>query len=45
MVADDDDTTEYLHQLEVAFDQDDTLLDTGASIADEVERFLREQRD
>lgn len=45
VVADDDDTTEYLHQLEAAFDQDDTLLDTGASIADEVERFLREQRD
>jgi predicted ATP-grasp superfamily ATP-dependent carboligase len=45
-VADDDEeTTEYVHRLEAAYDEDEGLLDESGSLVDEVERFLREQRD
>ncbi len=45
-VADDDEeTTDYVHRLERAYDEDEGLLDETGSLVDEVERFLREQRD
>jgi len=45
-VADDDEeTTEYVQRLEEAYDEDEGLLDGTGSLVDEVERFLREQRD
>lgn len=45
IVADDEDTAEYVARLEAAYDENEGLLDTSASIADEIEQFLRDQRD
>ncbi len=42
VVADDADMADYVERLEERFDSDDDL-DTSASLAEEVERFLRER--
>jgi proteasome assembly chaperone (PAC2) family protein len=47
LVADDAETIDYVEQLEHRFDSDDTdpFVDDEESLVDEVERFLRDQRD
>ncbi len=47
LVSDDDETTDYVEQLERRFDNDDhdPFGDDEESLVDEVERFLRDQRD
>ena len=47
LVSDDDETTDYVEQLERRFDDDDhdPFGDDEESLVDEVERFLRDQRD
>jgi proteasome assembly chaperone (PAC2) family protein len=44
VVADDEEMTEYLAGLEIQYDQEDGV-PSPASLVEEVERFLREQRD
>lgn len=42
---DDEETVEYVHRLEEAYDESEGLLDEGGSLVDEVEQFLRDQRE
>ena len=44
LVREDDETLAYLTQLEERFDNDDDEFPTGVSLVEEVERFLRDQR-
>jgi proteasome assembly chaperone (PAC2) family protein len=43
LVAEDDETTDYVAQLEKRFDEEPDSFTDGASLVDEVERFLRDQ--
>jgi predicted ATP-grasp superfamily ATP-dependent carboligase len=43
VVANDDETAEYVSQLEQSFDESDDPFDSGPSLVEEVERFLRDQ--
>jgi predicted ATP-grasp superfamily ATP-dependent carboligase len=43
LVAEDDETTEYVAALEERYDEEPDSIEDGASLVDEVERFLREQ--
>jgi proteasome assembly chaperone (PAC2) family protein len=44
LVDDDEETREYVRQIELRFDEEEpTLLDDGSTLVEEVERFLRDQ--
>jgi predicted ATP-grasp superfamily ATP-dependent carboligase len=43
LVAEDDETTDYVAALEERYDEEPDSIEDGASLVDEVERFLREQ--
>jgi predicted ATP-grasp superfamily ATP-dependent carboligase len=43
VVQDDEETAEYVAQLEESFDENDDVFDTGPTLIDEVEQFLRDQ--
>ena len=43
LVAEDDETTDYVAQLETRFDEEPDSFTDGESLVDEVERFLRDQ--
>jgi hypothetical protein len=43
VVTDDEEMTEYVERLEERFDEDDGVT-SPASLVEEVERFLRDQR-
>lgn len=43
VVQNDDETSEYVAQLEASFDENANVFDTGPTLIDEVEQFLRDQ--